>query len=226
MQSVQQHTKREMWADPHNSKISIVLDSHGTQVHPFLAFLVLHLFTDLSFSLGFFIGDVLMSMILWEIYGFSFIFHGLCGLSGFTWALAVQKDNELQLKFAAFALLWESSTPFLNNIYILKHYFAGWDILRTVNGILLVVTFFTTRIAIGGVMSVEILEDIRVLHERGGEGGMALSERAAMTFWVVGLGILNCFWLYKLAKGFVKVVIKMVNGSNHDSKSESHPKSQ
>eukprot|EP00041_Stephanoeca_diplocostata_P028063 m.784374 g.784374 ORF g.784374 m.784374 type:complete len:293 (+) comp23298_c3_seq5:140-1018(+) len=154
-----------------------------------------------SFSIAYFIGDTMMCIVLYENYGPGFLFHAICGLICFSWAMMRQlSENHSQL-WCGGVLIWELSTPFLNNIFFLKTYFPHWKVLPVLNGILLVIVFFVGRICIGFPVTYDIITQAMPLYE---QHHISFGEAVLISVFAFLMSVLNVFWLYKLVYGILR----------------------
>eukprot|EP00040_Diaphanoeca_grandis_P017293 m.89998 g.89998 ORF g.89998 m.89998 type:complete len:319 (+) comp26354_c0_seq4:377-1333(+) len=155
----------------------------------------------LCVSVGFFIGDLILVLVLYEVYGWLFLFHACCGLTGFAWGMTRMLSANLSLKFTACAMLTEGSTPWLNLFFLIKVYLPSWSRLHLLVGLMMLVSFFVIRIVFVYSETYTLLAES---YEAAETGVMTPLERNAMFIWTLGLDCLNCLWCCKMVGGFAR----------------------
>ena len=58
-----------------------------------VAFTSLFMTFYLSFTVAYFIGDFIVTLVQLDEYGKGFLFHAICGLGGFSWCLLLNKGH-------------------------------------------------------------------------------------------------------------------------------------
>jgi len=127
-----------------------------------------------------------------HLFGKGFLFHGLGSLLVFGQGL-----RPYIMYYAPIFLMFEVSTPFVN-----IHWFATYlpegtipNIVQTINGFLLMLTFFVCRILWGTYNAYFLIGDV-----------FSPKGRAVQPLWVpvsvigsnLALNILNIYWFYKM----------------------------
>jgi hypothetical protein len=137
-----------------------------------------------------------------EDYGVTFLFHAVCGLSGFAWSMLGHQGYA----YGAVGFIWEASTPFVNNIFLLRTYCPDMHWLHLINAVVLLFVFVTARGVIGMPASYGMWTDLKA-HFDAGQAGMA--EFGGFSVLLVGLNTLNVVWLFALVKGTWKIAKKV-----------------
>jgi len=189
--------------DSFSTPLTLILDPTGTaQVTGEVPHMHEQFIFWCSWSLGFWIGDVMLVLVLYELYGTAFLFHAACGISGITWPLirgAMQ--DQLSCKYVAIACLTEASTPWLNLFFLVKGYYPDWSRLQLLIGLIMMIVFFVVRILMLYSMSEPMLTEVSTAYENG---TLYKAEQNAMRIWVIGLMALNGVWFYKMFTGFIR----------------------
>mmetsp|Transcript_132 Transcript_132/g.251 ORF Transcript_132/g.251 Transcript_132/m.251 type:complete len:332 (-) Transcript_132:158-1153(-) len=152
-----------------------------------------------SVSISYFIGDVLICIVLFQDYGIEFLIHALCGLFG----LSVICLGNMFHFFGCVGLSWELSTIFLNNRWFLLEYNMKKSPLMTINNFLLVPTFTVVRVVIGCPFSFLFWSQ---LSDARAEGVVSPWIYLGVTAMLVGLNTLNIFWSFKLWEKLIKMI--------------------
>jgi len=150
-------------------------------------------------SIAYFIGDVLICVVLFQDYGIEFFIHALCGLFG----LSVICLGDMFHFFGCVGLLWEISTIFLNNRWFLLEYGMKKSALMTVNNLILVPTFTAVRVCVGCPLSFRFWSQ---LSDARADGVVSPWIYLGVTAMLICLNGLNVFWSFKLWEKLVKLL--------------------
>lgn len=164
-----------------------------------------------ALAVGYFLWDLLICVRYFNLYGFEFLAHALSSLYVFTVSL-----RPFCQAWVGKFLLFEASTPFVNNNWFIAQLSKGsskpvvpmW--VNAVNGVLLLVTFFSVRI-LWGFTAIGIL----IFQMWKVRSSLPLKQSAILCALNLILNTLNVFWFSKM----LKLAKKMVNGSGRPAKS-------
>ncbi|TPX30733.1 hypothetical protein SmJEL517_g05779 [Synchytrium microbalum] len=136
----------------------------------------------------YFLWDVGVSLYLFNLYGPSFLFHGVLCLMVFTFSM-----RPFLMYFGAPFLLFELSTPFLNiNWFCDKMNITGSP-LQLVNGIILMASFFGVRVVYGSYNAYDFFST--VISQRDNIAPHLIAIYGVAN---ISLTTLNFFWFYKI----------------------------
>ncbi|KAK9366345.1 TLC domain-containing protein [Lipomyces kononenkoae] len=145
-----------------------------------------------AFAVGYFAWDSYISIRYIKWFGPGFAFHGVASLSVFLLSF-----RPFLMYYGPIFLYFELSTPFLNVYWFAGHLPAGTisEKIQLVNGIILLATFFSARIACGFYSVVRLVFDV-----------MAVIDK--MPLWLPGvvlssnilLNCLNVYWFSRMIK--------------------------
>lgn len=167
----------------------------------------------ISISLGYFMWDIIYSVYYVKQGGIGFAIHGVCAFLIYIFTFRYHVLGHYAILF----LNYEISTIFLNIYWILDKLNKTGSILQLVNAFLLLVAFFTVRIAFGTVSIFRLLYD---LFFRSKICPIYLS--LYFTINIIIMQCLNYVWFYKM----IKSVLKHFPGTSEPkSKPESKGKS-
>ncbi|QLL33751.1 hypothetical protein HG536_0F00760 [Torulaspora globosa] len=164
-----------------------------------------------ALAVGYFLWDLLVCVRHFNLYGFEFLAHAASSL--YVFMLSLKPFCQAWVpKF----LLFEASTPFVNNNWFIAQLSRGaskpvvpmW--VNALNGLLLLVTFFSVRI-LWGFVGVSILA-FQMWKVRT---ALPVIQSAILCALNMILNTLNLFWFYKM----LKLAKKMANGSSRAAKS-------
>eukprot|EP00035_Acanthoeca_spectabilis_P038931 m.57573 g.57573 ORF g.57573 m.57573 type:complete len:296 (-) comp9361_c0_seq1:249-1136(-) len=165
----------------------------------------------IGFSVAFFIGDFILCTVLYDMYGKTFLFHAVVALFGFMWGLLNRQPNDEQLFWIAGPMHWETSTIFLNNMFLFRDLCPSWRWLQAINGFTLVVVFGIVRLVIGWHSCYTIILQVLKSHASGRVSGFI----AGLIVMAVGLmAVVNLMWFVALGFGFVKNMRKHFGGKS------------
>lgn len=162
------------WTDPESSIFGYT---------PYLGFVA-------AMTIGYFIWDLFVCAWYFKLFGVSFLFHGFAALYVFACSL-----RPYCLPWAPAFLLFELSTPFVNINWFATRLPAGTisETIVVVNGILLLVTFFSVRIVWGFYAAATVAYDMwRVLDKA------PIFLPVSILFLNVSLDSLNVVWFLKM----------------------------
>ncbi|ODQ82254.1 hypothetical protein BABINDRAFT_10719 [Babjeviella inositovora NRRL Y-12698] len=158
----------------------------------------------LSFALGYFIWDALISLAYVKYFGPGFLIHGV--ISSLVFGVAFQP---MIVYYCPIFLLFEVSTPFLNLRWF-GNKIPGLvsDNFKMINNIILIILFFFVRISYGLFQAFKLFTDF--YHARNDE---RFIWQFAMVIVVgnLGLNLLNFFWFSKMLKIAVITIRQMIN---------------
>ncbi|ODV77358.1 DUF887-domain-containing protein [Suhomyces tanzawaensis NRRL Y-17324] len=139
---------------------------------------------------GYFAWDVYVCLRYYSLFGFGFLFHGVAALYVFCLCLI----PFCQPWIPAF-LLFELSTPFVNINWFSTRLPAGTFSDRTIliNGVLLLITFFSVRLVWGIYAVIQVALDFYRIW-----GHVSPFLVISILSINVSLDILNVFWFYKM----------------------------
>ena len=154
-----------------------------------------------SVSLAYFLGDILLCVVMFREYGFMFTFHGICAFA----AVAIICLGNMFHFFGCIGFLWEFSTIFLNLRWFMLEYGFKETLAFKLNGIALVFFFFIFRIFIGCPYSFIFWTQLSSARAEGKiSGGVYLT----MSLMLGGVNSLNIFWGKKLMHGLIRLFRK------------------
>ncbi|KAJ7157010.1 TLC domain-containing protein [Mycena crocata] len=141
---------------------------------------------------GYFLWDSIDAMVNFENIGF--VAHGLA-----CFAIYLGSFQPFLAYYASRCLLWEASTFFLNIHWALDKTNRTGSTFQLINGVFLVLTFFSVRLMYGGYTSYQFFQTL--YHGR--------NEIAPLTIISIGAGNvllqgLNWFWLAKMVSSLQK----------------------
>mmetsp|Transcript_38693 Transcript_38693/g.60333 ORF Transcript_38693/g.60333 Transcript_38693/m.60333 type:complete len:310 (-) Transcript_38693:1726-2655(-) len=142
-------------------------------------------------SMAYFIGDIILCVVMFKEYGTLFLIHALCGLFGLTVICFGHKFHF----FGCIGLLWEMSTVFLNNRWLMLEYGYKRTTLFVVNSLALVLCFIVVRVVLGCPFSYMFWSQLSAARAEGMVGRWTY---LAVTFMLGGFNFLNIFWAYKV----------------------------
>ncbi|ODQ67578.1 DUF887-domain-containing protein [Nadsonia fulvescens var. elongata DSM 6958] len=160
-----------------------------------------------AMACGYFIWDSYVCLRYINLFGPSFLLHGFSSLFVF-----VQTLRPYLLHYVPIFLLFELSTPFVNN-----HWFFGHipnnvpEIFKIINGICLLVTFFSARIVWGFYQVYQIT--FQIFTNQALEG-FPLWLPITMLVANFALDCLNVIWFTKM----IKLVHNKVTGGQKSEK--------
>jgi hypothetical protein len=152
-----------------------------------------------SASVGFFVADFMLTVILLEENGIQFVVHAIAAGSGSLWT-ALNDRGEVYLMLL---MLFEMSTPFLHMRWFLLEYGYKKTKFFIINGLLLVFFFTLCRIVIGFPVIAKLIYELHLTP-------LAQRETPTMrwffTFAGLAMCVLNTVWGFKLWVGLFKAV--------------------
>lgn len=147
-----------------------------------------------AMAVGYFVWDTYICLRYYKMFGFGFAVHGIGALFVF-----LQSMRPLLLSYSPHFLLFELSTPFLNVNWFASHLPEGSIpfSVQKINGLFLLTTFFSTRIAWGFYQAFSVVNDLFL-------GGV--DYEAVHPLWAsigvcaanLALDTLNVYWFYKM----------------------------
>ncbi|AQZ11887.1 TDA4 (YJR116W) [Zygosaccharomyces parabailii] len=164
-----------------------------------------------SVTLGYFLWDLGVCILHYELYGLQFMAHCLSSL--YVVALTLKP---FCLSWAGKFLLFEASTPFVNNNWFITQLSRGaskpvvplW--FNVLNGLLLLAVFFTVRILWGFTAILLLIHQMWKVRDQ-----LPVLQTCILLSLNVTLNSLNVFWFYKM----LRIARKMANGSSKVTKS-------
>uniref|UniRef100_V9LC39 Transmembrane protein 56-B-like protein n=1 Tax=Callorhinchus milii TaxID=7868 RepID=V9LC39_CALMI len=156
---------------------------------------------NVGLTAGYLISDLLLILWYWKAIGDKyFVIHHLTALCACYYVLG----QGLLPYFANFRLIAEFSTPFVNQRWFFEVLgYPKTSRVNLTNGILMVVVFFTVRIAVMPLYYGKMISTF------GTEAFSKLGQRAQFV-WIASsicLDIMNVMWMYKIARGCHKVLL-------------------
>jgi hypothetical protein len=141
-------------------------------------------------TVGYFLWDVVVCLKYFSLFGFGFLFHGCAALFVFSTCF-----YSYAMPWIPAFLLFELSTPFVNINWFASRLPAGTLSNRTVaiNGIMLLLTFFSVRIVWGFYSATLVATDMLACWSMA-----PIVLPVTILLLNVNLDILNCFWFYKM----------------------------
>ncbi|KAJ7775139.1 TLC domain-containing protein [Mycena metata] len=135
---------------------------------------------------GYFLWDTIESLVNFEDIGF--VLHGLACL-----AIYLLSFQPFLAYYASRCLLWEASTFFLNIHWALDKMNRTGGTFQLVNGVFLLLTFFSVRLVYGGITSYQFFQTLY----------NGRQEIAPVALAITGVGnillqSLNWFWFAKM----------------------------
>lgn len=163
-----------------------------------------------ALSVGYFLWDLFICIRYFKLYGFEFLAHALSSLYVFSLAL-----KPFCQAWVSKFLLFEASTPFVNNNWYISQLSRGaakpvvpvW--FNMLNGLLLLVVFFSIRIAWGFTGVLLLLGKMWKVRDQ-----LPMVQSAILLTLNIALNTLNVFWFTKM----LKLAKKMLKGSAKVSK--------
>jgi len=144
---------------------------------------------------GFFIGDLILCIILIEEHGPQFLIHAICALVGSVYVSL----NGVGHQYFLHLLQFETSTPFLHIRSLLYEYGYGESIISKVNNLIFLLTFGYFRLYKG----IPILTKMcyMLLNDRP----VSTSSMLFLISASIAMSSLNIIWFTKILKGAIKV---------------------
>lgn len=157
-----------------------------------------------AITLGYFVWDVVVCIKYYSLFGLGFLLHGLAAFYVFGAAL-----YPFCQPWALAFLLFELSTPFVNINWFASKLPAGTisDKVYVVNGLILLVVFFTVRILWGFYAVGMVATDI--YYSWGNYPAIFPISVLGLNFM---LDVLNLFWFYKM----LRIAAKKAGGKKKD----------
>lgn len=173
-------------------------------------------------AVGYFLWDIVICLCHYADFKFGFLFHAVaCFLTFVSFLVRVLHSfsacvsnvhaQHLQdgkfLFYGCFYLTFEASTPFLNLHWMFEK--LGYDNshpLKAINGVLLVIAFFTSRILCGIGYSTVVWQDL----DQRFPSMVDASDRHFVYYYkfaMVSLSILNLYWFFLLARGLITNIV-------------------
>ncbi|ODV64278.1 TLC domain-containing protein [Ascoidea rubescens DSM 1968] len=170
-----------------------------------------------SLTIGYFIWDLIMCIFYFKLFGFGFLLHAVSSLIVFTSTL-----KPFLMYWIPRFLIFELSSPFVNINWFVNKLPSDFVPLKVqiINGLLLIVTFFSVRIVWGFYAAYKVIEDFCFNWEK-----LDLISRSLGVFVMalnIGLDILNVFWFQKM----ISIAIKHIRGDTKKKGSHSASKLQ
>lgn len=165
-----------------------------------------------ALTVGYFLWDLGICLLHYELYGFEFLAHCLSSLYVIGLGL-----KPFCLGWAGKFLLFEASTPFVNNNWFITQLSRGaskppvpfW--FNVLNGLLLMGVFFTVRILWGFSAIVLLMQQMWKVRDQ-----LPKLQTFILLSLNLTLNILNLFWFSKM----VKIAKKMAKGSDKVTKNQ------
>lgn len=147
-------------------------------------------FTEKIFGIAvsYFVWDLCMCMLFFDIYGFTFSIHSSCCV-----IVYIVASQPFAPYYALTFLFFELSTIFLNIHWFLDKTKQTGSLTQLVNGVILLTTFFSARILYGFYISFYLLSD---LHDQRLKINTFLLS--VTVFLIFTLNSLNVFWFRKM----------------------------
>ena len=139
---------------------------------------------------GFFIGDLILCIILIEEYGIAFVIHALAALTGSMYVS--MSGNGLQ--YFLHVLLFEASTPFLHIRSLLIDYGYGSSYIAKINNLIFLLTFGYFRLYRGIPVLTELCYTLLTKRQ------LPLPATSLIVAASVSLTTLNTIWFTKILK--------------------------
>jgi len=162
-----------------------------------------------AMACGYFFWDIIE--VLYSDAGISFLIHGLACFCIFGMGF-----RPFIHYYGVRSLLWEASTPFLNIHWWLDKTDRTGSLAQMINGILLLITFFFSRIVYGSWITWNFWQTLYAVREQ--------FSTIALLIYVVGngsLNVLNWIWLSKM----ITALLKRFDGGDKPDKARSNRKS-
>ncbi|KAJ1488598.1 TLC domain-containing protein [Baffinella frigidus] len=161
-----------------------------------------------SISMAYFLGDILVCLVMFREYGPLFMLHAVCGLVSLC---IICLGNQFHF-FGLVGMLWELSTIFLNNRWFLLEYGKKGTSLFVVNGFVLVLVFTVIRVVVGCPYSYMFWSQLSVARA---DGKVSHLLYLGVTSMLAGFNCLNIYWCWQLVLGAFKVMgIKARTGTS------------
>lgn len=153
-----------------------------------------------AFTVGYFVWDVLVCLIYFDLFGIGFLGHGIAALYVFSCCLIPYAQPWIP----AF-LLFELSTPFVNINWFASKLPSGAISTKVflINGICLLVTFFTVRILWGFYAVTLVARDMYAVWNDNPK-----FLPVSILLLNIMLDVLNLFWFQKM----IKIAMKKAKG--------------
>ncbi|KAK6464856.1 TLC domain-containing protein [Scheffersomyces coipomensis] len=143
-----------------------------------------------ALTVGYFLWDLMVCTIHFKLFGVGFLFHGFAAVFVFTCTLL-----PFCMPWIPCFLLFELSTPFVNINWFASKLPAGTfnETFVIINGLVLMLTFFSVRIAWGFYGMIILAYDMFVMWDK-------IPTFAAVSVLTLNLSLdcLNIFWFYKM----------------------------
>ncbi|ODQ65895.1 DUF887-domain-containing protein [Nadsonia fulvescens var. elongata DSM 6958] len=153
-----------------------------------------------AMTCGYFLWDTYSSIRYAHLFGLGFVIHGISSLFVFVQAL-----RPYLLPYLPTFLLYELSTPFVNNHWFFNHVPTGTvaEWVKNANGIILMLMFLFVRLGFGNYQSYNVAKDLFQPHLL--KQFPVWLPVSIMSCNVV-LNLLNIFWFSKMNKALVKKI--------------------
>jgi hypothetical protein len=149
----------------------------------------------ISISLGYFLWDIFYSISDYKKGGIGFIIHGICAFIIYIFTF----KNHVLGHYSMIYLNYEISTIFLNIYWTLDKLELSGSALQMVVAVLLMITFFSVRVAFGTITLSRLLYDI-IFQRR------VCSVYLCLYFFIniLVMQALNFYWFYIMIQSVTK----------------------
>lgn len=152
-----------------------------------------------AYSMGYFTWDTLVCLQHVKMFGPEFLIHG--SVAAFVF---IQGFRPYILYYAPIFLMFEASTPFVNVHWFSSHLPEGSipEIVKIVNGLLLMLVFFCARILWGWYWAILFAFD--TLGDKSGKVSMFIPW--SIFLCNMALNVLNVYWFSKMVDALLKKI--------------------
>jgi len=147
-----------------------------------------------AIACGYFLWDACTSIKHVNEFGLSFVFHGLTSFAVFIFSF-----RPILNYYGAVFLMYELSTPFLNIHWFMDKLGKTGSRLQLVNGIILLLAFFSARIVFGYIMSYKAYVSVMAVIDEVPTFLCILYGAANVV-----LNGLNVIWFYKMIDSLIR----------------------
>ena len=147
---------------------------------------------------GYFVADLIITVVLLEENGPEFLVHAVAGLGGSAWCVVHGRG----LVYLMVLMLFEVSTPFLHVRWLLLEYGYKDSLVFILNGLALVFAFTACRIVIGFPVIAKLIFELHTSLV----GQESIVTRVFFTLAGLAMCALNAKWGVALWMGFLRAL--------------------
>jgi len=152
-------------------------------------------YTAISISVGYFMWDIIYSVGDYKKGGMGFVVHGICAFLIYIFTF----KHHVLGHYAIMYLTYEFSTIFLHIYWVADKIELTGSMFQLIDCLILMITFFTIRIAFGNIFIFRLLYDLIF-------GRKICSVYLSLYFFIniIPMQALNFIWFYKMINSVLK----------------------